>query len=87
MGAVHLARFRLPSHLAAVVEAPSRSAVGAHPDSPGFGPGHCRSSEAIEYRLKRDALVWVETAVEGRLDSQSGVDSTLLQREPRVQSG
>jgi len=45
------------------------------------------SSEASEIRLKRETLVWVDLAVDGRLDSHSGLDSELLIAESIVQSG
>lgn len=48
---------------------------------------HCKSSDVTEKRLNRDALVCVDFAVDGRLDSHSGVDSALLHAEPVDQSG
>lgn len=39
---------------------------------------HWASSEVNDIRLKRDALVWVDRAVDGLLDSHSGLDSSLL---------
>lgn len=38
----------------------------------------CASSDVNDIRLKSDALVWVDRAVDGLLDSHSGLDSSLL---------
>jgi hypothetical protein len=46
-----------------------------------------QSSERWEIRLNKEALVCVDLDVEGRLDSYSGVDSTLLIAESIVQLG
>lgn len=48
---------------------------------------HCKSSDVREKRLKREALVCVDRAVDGRLDSHSGVDSPLLKAESMDQLG
>ncbi|PHH59405.1 hypothetical protein CDD82_2489 [Ophiocordyceps australis] len=44
-------------------------------------------SESSEQRLKSEALVWVERAVEGRLEAHSGLDSRLSRAPSMHQSG